>query len=308
METGRGCRGEPVTRDADTTMRVADAIAEVRAFVRSARNDGKSIGLVPTMGALHEGHASLMRRARADEDIVIVSLFVNPLQFGPGEDLNSYPRDFESDARLAQAESVDLIFAPSVEEMYPRENLTTVSVAGLTERLCGAYRPGHFDGVCTVCAKLFNIVQPNRAYFGEKDYQQLQVIRRMVADLNFPIGIVGVPTVREPDGLALSSRNRYLTAEERAAAPALYRALQAGAEAVRSGATGPQAEVVVAEALRPEPLFTLQYVSAVHPETLEPATWAGPPMVLAAAAFLGRARLIDNIKVEGPHAPHHAEV
>jgi pantoate--beta-alanine ligase len=289
-------------------MRVADTIAEVRAFVRSARNDGKSIGLVPTMGALHEGHAALMRRARADEDIVIVSLFVNPLQFGPNEDFDSYPRDFESDARLAQAEGVDLIFAPPVDEMYPRENLTTVSVARLTEGLCGAYRPGHFNGVTTVCAKLFNIVQPNRAYFGEKDYQQLQVIRRMVADLNFPIGIVGIPTVREPDGLALSSRNRYLTPEERRAAPALYRALQAGAEAVRSGATGPQAEVVVAEALATEPLFTLQYVSAVHPETLEPATWAGPPMVIAAAAFLGRARLIDNIKVESPHAAHHAEI
>jgi pantoate--beta-alanine ligase len=279
-------------------MRVADSIAETRTFVRSARSDGKSIGLVPTMGAFHEGHLSLMRRARADEDIVIVSLFVNPLQFGPSEDYQAYPRDFETDARLAQAEGVDLIFAPTVEEMYPREQLTSVQVAEISEGMCGEFRPGHFTGVATVCSKFFNIVQPDRAYFGEKDYQQLQVIRRMVQDLNLTVRVVGVPTLREADGLALSSRNRYLSPEERAVAPALRAALKAGAEAVRQGATGPQAEVVVAEVLGEQPLFRLQYVKAVHPDTLEPAHWAGPPMVIAAAAHLGTTRLIDNIKIE----------
>lgn len=279
-------------------MRVADSIAETRAFVRSVRGDGKSIGLVPTMGAFHEGHLTLMRRARSEEDVVIVSLFVNPLQFGPGEDYETYPRDFETDARLAQAEGVDLIFAPSPQEMYPQPPLTKVVVTELTDGLCGPQRPGHFVGVATVCMKLFGIVQPDRAYFGEKDYQQLQVVRRMVADLNVPVRVVGVPTVREPDGLAMSSRNQYLTAAQRQVAPQLYRALQAGAEAVRKGATGPQAEVVVRDWLARFSDFTIHYVSAVHPETLEPAGWSGPPMVLAAAAQLGRARLIDNIKVE----------
>lgn len=279
-------------------MRIATTIAETRAFVRNARNSNRSVGLVPTMGAFHDGHRALMRRARGDEDVVVVSLFVNPLQFGPGEDFDEYPRDFETDALAAQEEGVDIIFAPETQEMYPSEQLTTVHVRGLTEGLCGEARPGHFVGVTTVCAKLFGIVQPDRAYFGEKDYQQLQVIRRMVADLNLPLAVVGVPTVREADGLAMSSRNRYLSEQERAAAPALYRALQAGAEAVREGATGPQAEAVVREALAAEPLLRLQYVAAVHPETLAPADRAGPPMVLAAAAHLGRTRLIDNIRVE----------
>ena len=279
-------------------MRIADTIAETRAFVRMARNGSKSVGLVPTMGAFHDGHLALMRRARNDNDVVIVSLFVNPTQFGPNEDFAAYPRDFNSDAVRAQREGVDLIFAPPVEEMYPAPPLTTVHVSGLTEGLCGRARPGHFDGVTTVCAKLFSIALPDRAYFGEKDYQQLQVIRQMVADLNLPLSIVAVPTVREADGLALSSRNQYLSPQERAAAPTLQRALQAGAEAVRKGATGPQAELVVADALAAQPLFDLQYVSAVHPETLVAATWGGPPMVIAAAAHLGSTRLIDNVKIE----------
>lgn len=279
-------------------MRIATTIAETKAFVRNARNSNRSVGLVPTMGAFHGGHRALMRRARGDEDVVVVSLFVNPLQFGPGEDLEEYPRDFETDALAAQEEGVDIVFAPETQEMYPGEQLTTVHVRGMTEGLCGEARPGHFVGVTTVCAKLFGIVQPDRAYFGEKDYQQLQVIRRMVADLNFPLAVVGVPTVREADGLAMSSRNRYLSEQERAAAPALYRALQAGAEAAQGGATGPQAEAVVRETIAAEPLLKLQYVAAIHPETLAPAERAGPPMVLAAAARLGRTRLIDNIRVE----------
>lgn len=290
-------------------MRVAESIPEARTFVRSARTDQKSVALVPTMGAFHEGHLALMRRARTDSDVVIVSLFVNPLQFGPEEDYDTYPRDFETDARLAQAADVDLIFAPSADEMCPDELSTTVGVARLTQPLCGAFREGHFTGVATVCAKLFNIVQPDRAYFGNKDYQQLQVIRRMVADLNLTVEIVGVPTVREADGLAVSSRNQYLSAEERAVAPMLHQALVAGAEAVRKGATGSQAEHAAREVLTGEPLFKVQYLSAVHPKTLEPATWAGPPMVIAAGAFLNTTRLIDNIMVEEePHAQNNAQV
>ena len=279
-------------------MRIADTIAETRAFVRMARNGSKSVGLVPTMGAFHDGHLALMRRACNDNDIVIVSLFVNPTQFGPQEDFAAYPRDFNGDAVKAQREGVDLIFAPSTEEMYPVESLTKVRVERLTQGLCGRFRPGHYDGVTTVCTKLFHIVQPDRAYFGEKDYQQLQVIRRMVADLNMPLSIVPVATVREPDGLAMSSRNQYLSPRERAAAPALHRALLAGAKAAKDGATGPQAEGVVADALAQEPLLNVQYVSAVHPESLEPATWSGAPMVVAAAALIGTTRLIDNVKVE----------
>ena len=275
-------------------MRVAREIAEVRAFVSQARTQSNSVGLVPTMGCFHEAHLSLMRRAREEEDVVVVSLFVNPTQFGPNEDFEDYPRDFDRDAILAQGEGVDLIFAPSVEEMYPGEAMTTVSVARLTEGLCGAYRKGHFEGVATVCLKLFGSVQPDRAYFGEKDYQQLQVMRRMVRDLDQPLEIVGLPTVREPDGLAMSSRNQRLTQEERAIAPTLQQALLAGGDAVRSGADGPGAEAIVRERLAREPAFSPQYVSAVHPETLEPATWSGPPMVIAAAAFLGKVRLIDN--------------
>lgn len=278
-------------------MRVARTIAETRAFVKAARSGGHTIGLVPTMGAFHAGHLSLMQRARADEDVVVVSLFVNPIQFAPGEDFEAYPRDFDRDARMAAEAGVDLVFAPPVEEMYPRPSLTTVRVRELTEGLCGACREGHFDGVTTVCLKLFSIVQPDRAYFGEKDYQQLQVIRRMVQDLNLPLTIVGLPTLREPDGLAMSSRNQYLTEAERAAAPALRRALLAGAEAARKGATGPEAVTVVAAHLAAEPLFTPQYIAAVDPESLAPVTGSGP-MVLAAAAHLGRARLIDNVKVE----------
>lgn len=281
-------------------MRITTTIAETRAYLKAARRDGKSVGLVPTMGAFHEGHVSLMRRACTDEDVVAVSLFVNPTQFGPGEDFAAYKRDLEGDARIAQAAGVDLLFAPPVEEMYPPpcESLTKVHVSRITEGLCGQFRTGHFDGVTTICAKLFSIFQPDRAYFGEKDYQQLQVVRRMVHDLNFPLTIVPVPTVREPDGLAMSSRNAYLTPEERAAAPALQAALKSAAEAVKAGASGPAAEDLVRASLAEVPLFRVQYVSAVHPETLEPATWPGPPMVIAAAAFLGKARLIDNVKIE----------
>ncbi len=279
-------------------MRTVSKISQTRPIISSAKQRGERVGLVPTMGALHAGHIALIETARAQDDFVAISIFVNPTQFGPADDYQAYPRRLEQDAQMAQQAGVDLIFAPSAEEMYGEEFATYVEVEGLTDGLCGRYRPEHFRGVTTVVAKLLNIIQPDVAYFGEKDYQQLIVIRRMVNDLNMPIEIVGVPTVREPDGLALSSRNRYLSDEERAAAPWLYQALQAGATRVRQGATGAEAAEQVKEILAEEPLLRVQYIEAVHPETLQPAEYGGPPMVIAAAAHLGGTRLIDNIIIE----------
>ncbi len=278
-------------------MQLAHTINEVREHVRDAQQRGWSIGLVPTMGALHEGHLSLMRAARERCGYVAISIFVNPTQFGPAEDFEAYPRELHGDLAAAEAVGMDLVFAPSVEEMYPGEPATTVTVARLTDRLCGAFRPGHFAGVTTVVAKLFNIIQPDCAYFGEKDFQQLQVIHKMVADLHLPIEIVSCATVREPDGLALSSRNKHLSPDERRVAPKLYEALRAGARVVRQGGAGREAQDVVRDALAAEPLFRLQYVEAVRPDTLEPDDEPGPPMVVAAAAFLGSTRLIDNVVV-----------
>ncbi len=280
-------------------MQIARTKQEVRDAVAAARSEGLSVGLVPTMGALHEGHMSLVRRAVEECDYSVVSIFVNPTQFGPGEDLEAYPRDLETDAKLCEGEGVNLVFAPSVEEMYDSNSCTVVSVKGLTEGLCGAHRPGHFDGVTTVVCKLFNIVQPDRAYFGLKDYQQFVVVRAMTRDLDIPVEIKGCPTVREEDGLAASSRNRYLNERERRAAPKLYEALLAGARAAREGATGREVERVVAEVLGQEPLFRPQYIRAVDPETLTPLGDSSGPMVIAAAAYLGDTRLIDNVTVEG---------
>ncbi len=280
-------------------MRIEKRIVGVRAFVQAARREGHSIGFVPTMGAFHEGHLALMRRSKADNDVTIVSIFVNPTQFGPQEDFASYPRDLAGDALQAQQLGVDLIFAPAVEEMYPEGYNTWITVeGGLTSGLCGRYRPGHFRGVTTIVGKLFNIVQPDRAYFGEKDYQQLQVIRRMTRDLNMPITIIAVPTVREADGLAMSSRNAYLSPQERAVAPRLYEALQAGAQIVKNGGTGAQALAVAEEMLAKEPLIRIQYLEAVDPETLADKKEGSAPLVLAAAIFLGKTRLIDNVIVE----------
>lgn len=279
-------------------MQVVRTKSEVRAAVAQARGAGKSIGLVPTMGALHAGHLALVERAVAECDFVAVSIFVNPTQFGPNEDLAKYPRSFDADVVACTAAGAGLVFAPAVEEMYAPDACTTVHVAELTEGLCGQFRPGHFDGVTTVVCKLLNIVAPDRAYFGEKDYQQLVVIRRMVRDLDLPVQVIGCPTVREADGLAMSSRNQYLSAEERAAAPALRAALLAGAERARAGATGSEVERTVGEALATEPRFRPQYIRAVDPQTLERLCNRGGPMVIAAAAYLGETRLIDNIKVE----------
>jgi pantoate--beta-alanine ligase len=278
-------------------VRVLTHAAELRAALVVARADGAVAGLVPTMGFLHRGHVSLMHAAASECDVVAASIFVNPLQFAPTEDLDAYPRDLERDAELCEDAGVDLLFVPPVEEMYPDgPPLTTVSVASITERLEGASRPTHFAGVATVVAKLFSIAGAGRAYFGEKDYQQLLVIRRMAADLSMPVTVVGCPTVREPDGLALSSRNAYLTEEERAAAPQLHAALQAGVAAIEAGERSPAAVRSRMEStLAAEPAFDLDYLAVVDAETLEEPPVCQGVLRLLGAARLGAARLIDNV-------------
>ena len=281
-------------------MRVTDRIEAFRKELDAARAVGQSVGLVPTMGALHEGHASLIRRAASDCDVVAVTVFVNPLQFGAGEDLDAYPRDLDGDGATAAAAGAHLLFAPSVDEVYADgfPVATTVTVAGVSERLEGASRPTHFAGVATVVAKLFGIAAPCRAYFGEKDYQQLAVVRRLAADLSFPVEVVGCPTVREPDGLALSSRNAYLSPAERAGATALYRALEAGRAEIEAGARDPGAVgAVMAEVIDDEPLAEIDYAIAVDASDLEvPPALAGDVRLLVAARF-GTTRLIDNTGV-----------
>ena len=277
-----------------------ETITAVRRGVGEARAAGKSIGLVPTMGALHAGHLSLLDAARDECDYVVVSLFVNPTQFGPTEDLASYPRAPEADRAACEAHGADAVFAPSAEVMYPRPCLTEVTVASLARGLCARGRPGHFPGVCTVVAKLFHIVRPDRAYFGAKDRQQAVILRRMGEDLNFPLAVVVCPTVREPDGLAMSSRNRYLTAEQRAQAPALYGALQRAEGLIRR--EHPPAEAVV-EAVRKHlanhaPDGVVDYVEIVDPQELSDVQRTDRPVVIALAVTLGRARLIDNILVD----------
>lgn len=254
------------------------------------------LGLVPTMGYLHEGHLSLARRAREECRSVAVSIFVNPTQFGPGEDLSTYPRDLERDLHLLEAAQVDLVWTPTPEIMYPRGFQTWVEVTDVGRPLEGAQRPGHFRGVATVVSKLFHAVQPARAYFGQKDAQQAAVIQQMTHDLNFPVEIVVCPTVREPDGLALSSRNTYLTPEQRRAAPVLYRALLAARAAYEKGER--QAEALrraATEILSSEPLAQVQYVSCADPETLQELDQLGSRALLSLAVFFGKTRLIDNL-------------
>ncbi len=279
-------------------MDMVTTVPEARAILAAARAQAQTVGLVPTMGALHAAHLALIEAARGRDDFVVISIFVNPTQFGPTEDYEEYARELEHDAQLAEQAGVDLIFVPPVEEMYPEGFATSVSVAGLTEGLCGRSRPDHFPGVTTVVAKLLNIVQPDRAYFGDKDYQQLVVIKRMAADLNMPVEIIGLPIARESDGLAVSTRNQYLSPEQRAAAPRLYQALQSGAGLAQQGGSGTEVEQAVREALEGEALFDVEYVEAVHPNSLAARGEAGLPMVIAAAAYLGNTRLIDNIRVE----------
>lgn len=274
-------------------------VAELRAAVAAWRRTGGGIGLVPTMGALHEGHLSLVRRARGENARVVGTLFVNPTQFGPHEDFAAYPRDEETDLRLFASAGADLVFAPPVEEMYPTGFATTVTVAGLTDHLCGPHRPGHFAGVATVVAKLLNQAQADRAYFGEKDWQQLQVIRRMARDLDIPTAIVGVPTVRDADGLALSSRNRYMSPEERERAAALPRGLAELAERVADGRPVAPETAALRERLLAAGFDRIDYVEVCEAETLLPLARVERPESarVFAAAWMGRTRLIDNMPV-----------
>ena len=276
---------------------IATTVAEVRLRVAEARVGGKSVGFAPTMGALHEGHLALIRLAGAECSFVVVSIFVNPTQFAPGTDFERYPRDLEGDVAKAAAAGADLVFAPAVEEIYPPGDSTFVEVTGqLVDCLCGPHRPGHFRGVTTVCARLFNIVAPDRAYFGEKDYQQLLVIKQMVRDLHFPLAILPVPTVREPDGLAMSSRNAYLSAEERKAAAVLSRGLFAARDQFASGERGAAALVAAAKrVIAPESRVKLQYLELRDAETLAEIKRVEGRAVLALAAYVGTARLIDNV-------------
>jgi pantoate--beta-alanine ligase len=277
-----------------------DRIDQVQREVRKARGKGLRVGLVPTMGALHEGHASLIRAARAECGYVVVSLFVNPTQFGPGEDLMRYPRPIEKDMEVCRREGADLVFAPAAAEMYPEGFATTVRIAGLSEKMCGAFRPGHFDGVCTVVAKLLAIVQPDAAYFGEKDAQQLAIVRRMAADLDLPLEIRGCPLVREPDGLAMSSRNAYLGAEERQRALAISAALADARKAIESGERSAAAVAGrLRRRLQAATGVELQYVAVVDPDTLADLDRIAGQALVAVAAKVGATRLIDNVLLRG---------
>jgi pantoate--beta-alanine ligase len=282
-------------------VKLVRAKSELRAQLAGARREGRSIGLVPTMGFLHEGHLALLRTARAECDVVVMSLFVNPTQFGADEDLGSYPRDEERDAELAEEAGVDLIYAPSVEEVYPEGFSTSVEVSGVTEGLCGdpARRgPGHFRGVTTVVAKLFNAVQPDVAYFGQKDAQQVAAIRHMVRDLDVPVRIEALPIVREPDGLAMSSRNAYLSPVERRQATALSRALRIVEREAREGSLAAALDAGRGELAAAG--VEVEYLEARDAENLRPvAELSGRPVLIAVAARIGRARLIDNVTIAG---------
>ena len=277
-------------------MKICSTIKAVRGACADARAKGMSIALVPTMGALHDGHLSLVRAASAGGEFVVVSIFVNPAQFGPNEDLSKYPRSFERDLELLKEESAAAVFAPEVEEIYPGGSATWVCVEGLSDRLDGHFRPGHFRGVTTVVAKLFHIVQPDRAYFGQKDAAQLAIVRRMVRDLKFPVAIVGGAIVREPDGLAMSSRNVYLSAEQRAQALVLSRSLKRVDEMYSQGVR--DAAVLIERGkneLGTEPAARLEYMEIVDPNTLDPVADVSNGALVAVAAYFGTTRLIDNI-------------
>lgn len=280
-------------------MIIANTISQVRDQVRQWRREGLTVGLVPTMGYLHEGHGSLVGKAAEDCDRVVASVFVNPTQFAPGEDLASYPRDFERDCEILEKQGCSMVFHPSVDEMYPDGNGKTDTyieiLNDMPKQLCGRTRPNHFRGVCTVVGKLFNIVLPDKAYFGEKDAQQLAIIRRMVRDLSYGIEIVGCPIVREPDGLAKSSRNIHLKPDERKAAAVLYRSLKIAEEMASDGEKSSKAvtDAVIAE-IEKEPLAEVEYVSAVDSLSMEPVEMVGKGTLIAIAVRIGQTRLIDN--------------
>ena len=278
---------------------IVRTVAELRHAVAACKAAGRTVGLIPTMGALHEGHVSLVEGALARGDAPVASIFVNPTQFGPNEDFAAYPRDEAGDFARLEAAGCRIVFAPDKEEMYPAPMLTTVKVTGVTDGLCGPFRPGHFDGVATVVTKLLMMAMPDRGYFGEKDYQQLQVIKTMVRDLAMPIEIVGMPTVREPDGLAMSSRNRYLSPAERTTALHLHRQMTAVATAVRDGkASCTAATTAASQALLAAGFDKVEYLTVVDAESLQPLERVAGPARVIAATRLGRTRLIDNIAVD----------
>ncbi|GAA6378641.1 pantoate--beta-alanine ligase [Anaerostipes hadrus] len=275
-------------------MKIVGTVKEVREQVKEWKKQGLSVGLVPTMGYLHEGHKSLMEAARKDNDKVVVSIFVNPMQFGPTEDLATYPRDLDHDAALCESVGVDLIFHPEAEEMYEKDFCSFVDMTGLTEGLCGKTRPIHFRGVCTVVNKLFNIVTPDHAYFGQKDGQQLAVIKRMVRDLNMDIEIVGCPIVREEDGLAKSSRNTYLSPEERKAALILSKTVALGKELAKTEKDANKVVEAMKKNIETEPLAKIDYVEAVDALSMAPVEKLEGTCMLAMAVYIGKTRLIDN--------------
>jgi len=279
---------------------IVEKVKDMKELSKKYLKENKTIGFVPTMGFLHEGHLSLVRRAREENDIVVVSIFVNPTQFGPNEDYESYPRDFERDVKLLKELNVDVVFHPPVEEMYPKDFSTYVEETKLSRYLCGKSRPGHFRGVCTIVTKLFNIVHPTRAYFGQKDAQQFRVIKRMVRDLNMDVELVECPIVREHDGLAMSSRNIYLSDDERVQALALYNSLKLAENLVKSGER--DAGVVksaMKEFLSRYDKVKIDYVEIVDEETLEPVKHIEGKVIVAIACWVGKARLIDNVIVQG---------
>ena len=276
---------------------VVTGIGALRALLAPLRHRGKTIGLVPTMGALHAGHARLIERARSDCDCVVVSIFVNPLQFDRKDDLDRYPRDVDADLALCTSVGVDVLFAPTAAEMYPTAPVCTVDPGRVAEHCCGRYRPGHFSGVATVVLKLLDIVQPDIAYFGEKDAQQLAVVRRLVNDFNVPVTVIGVPTVREADGLALSSRNRHLSPAERRLAPSLYDALTDAVSRVAAGMTdSDDVKRHVAARIPTDETVRLEYLEIVDPDDFQPVERIAGPVVIAGAMWVGGTRLIDNVR------------
>ena len=278
-------------------MEIITTIENIRSIVNHWKDKGYSIGFVPTMGYLHDGHAALIDQARKDNDKVIVSIFVNPTQFGENEDLNSYPRDINRDKSLCEAHKADIIFSPTSDEMY-HDRKAFVNIVELSDTLCGISRPIHFKGVCTVVTKLFNIIQPTNAYFGEKDAQQLAIIRKMVFDLNFPVNIIGVPIVRESDGLAKSSRNTYLSSEERKAATILYKAIQLGKQTIQYGCSAKCIIDTMTDTIQTEPLAKIDYISVVDAKTMQPVQEVTAPVLVAMAIYIGSTRLIDNFSYD----------
>jgi pantoate--beta-alanine ligase len=279
-------------------MKIAKTVESVRRLVKAARIAGEKIGFVPTMGALHIGHISLIEAAKKNCDFVVVSIFVNPTQFGPGEDFKKYPRPIETDLKMCRKAGVDLVFAPTPQEMYPAENLTWVNVEKLSEPLCGKFRPGHFRGVATVCAKLFNIITPDIAYFGRKDAQQAIVIKKMVADLNMPLKIVVCPTVREKNGLAMSSRNQYLTPQQKKDAAYIYKSLQKCRHTIKQGVKDTKKiKTQMRRILKQIPSVEIQYISIVDAETLRNIDRVTGKVLAAVTVKIGSTRLIDNISL-----------